>query len=64
MNNVIFGRQFCIWELLAWETLYFDFVIKPITVTIFMWWGSSSYLYTFHVFNRLLAYCICDFVIC
>jgi hypothetical protein len=55
MNNVTFGRQFCIWELLAWETLYFDFIIKPITVTIFMWQGSSSYLNTFHVFNRLLA---------
>jgi len=53
MNNVIFGRQIHIWELLARETLYF--IIKPITATVFMWWRSSSYLYTFHVFNRLLA---------
>jgi hypothetical protein len=49
MKNVIFGRQFCIWELLAWETLYFDFVIKPklpqflcggevvVTYTLFMY---------------------------
>lgn len=44
LNNVILGRQFCIWELLAWETLFFDFIIKPITATVFMWWGSSSYL--------------------
>jgi len=55
MNNVTFGRHFCIWELLALQTLYLDFVIKPITATVCMWWASSSYLYTFHVFYRLLS---------
>jgi len=53
MNNVTFVRQFCIWERLAWQTLYFDFVIKPITSTVF--WGGPV-LVTYTLFMYFIDY--------